>query len=139
MSELPHSVRIREVGPRDGFQNEPETIPTHEKVRLIDQLGRQARDNEFGLRREIIQNAQVVLCTHGGTSSMLSRHKFDLVVMDEASQATEPLSWIPITLGKKVVFAGDSHQLPPTIYSRVAAERGLKTTIFDRMKKILPE
>ncbi len=38
MSELPKTVRIREVGPRDGFQNEPETIPTAEKVRLIDQL-----------------------------------------------------------------------------------------------------
>jgi hydroxymethylglutaryl-CoA lyase len=40
MSELPRRVRIREVGPRDGFQNEPEVIPTHEKVRLIDQLAR---------------------------------------------------------------------------------------------------
>ncbi len=35
MSELPQRVRIREVGPRDGFQNEPEVIPTEEKVRLI--------------------------------------------------------------------------------------------------------
>jgi len=33
-------VRIREVGPRDGFQNEPETIPTADKIRLIDALGR---------------------------------------------------------------------------------------------------
>lgn len=33
-------VRIREVGPRDGFQNEPETIPTAGKIRLIDALGR---------------------------------------------------------------------------------------------------
>jgi hydroxymethylglutaryl-CoA lyase len=38
-------VRIREVGPRDGFQNEPEIIPTADKVRLIDQLAR------TGLRR----------------------------------------------------------------------------------------
>jgi len=38
MGALPSSVRIREVGPRDGFQNEPETIPTGEKVRLIDML-----------------------------------------------------------------------------------------------------
>jgi hydroxymethylglutaryl-CoA lyase len=38
MAEYPESVRIREVGPRDGFQNEPETIPTDEKVRLIDML-----------------------------------------------------------------------------------------------------
>jgi hydroxymethylglutaryl-CoA lyase len=35
---LPSNARIREVGPRDGFQNEPETIPTAEKVRLIDLL-----------------------------------------------------------------------------------------------------
>ena len=38
-------VRIREVGPRDGFQNEPEIIPTDDKVRLIDMLAR------TGLRR----------------------------------------------------------------------------------------
>jgi hydroxymethylglutaryl-CoA lyase len=38
MVELPKAVRIREVGPRDGFQNEPETIDTAEKVRLIDLL-----------------------------------------------------------------------------------------------------
>jgi hydroxymethylglutaryl-CoA lyase len=35
---LPDRVRIREVGPRDGFQNEPEVIATEDKVRLIDLL-----------------------------------------------------------------------------------------------------
>jgi hydroxymethylglutaryl-CoA lyase len=40
MTELPRRVRIREVGPRDGFQNEPEVIPTPEKVRLIGLLAR---------------------------------------------------------------------------------------------------
>ncbi len=43
--ELPREVRIREVGPRDGFQNEPEVIPTEEKVRLIGMLA------DSGLRR----------------------------------------------------------------------------------------
>lgn len=38
MAEYPEKVRIREVGPRDGFQNEPETIATEDKVRLIDLL-----------------------------------------------------------------------------------------------------
>ncbi len=37
--DLPTSVRLREVGPRDGFQNEPETIATADKVRLIGMLG----------------------------------------------------------------------------------------------------
>jgi hydroxymethylglutaryl-CoA lyase len=37
---VPDSVRIREVGPRDGFQNEPEVIATDAKVRLIELLAR---------------------------------------------------------------------------------------------------
>src|SRR3954468_1514113 len=45
IEQLPKTVRIREVGPRDGFQNEPEVIPTEEKVRLIGLLG------ETGLKR----------------------------------------------------------------------------------------
>jgi hydroxymethylglutaryl-CoA lyase len=42
---LPDEVRIREVGPRDGFQNEPEVIATADKLRLIELLG------ASGLRR----------------------------------------------------------------------------------------
>ncbi len=38
MSPLPERVRVREVGPRDGFQNEPEVVPTADKVRLIELL-----------------------------------------------------------------------------------------------------
>jgi hydroxymethylglutaryl-CoA lyase len=45
VSDVPASVRIREVGPRDGFQNEPEVLATGDKVRLIEMLGR------TGLRR----------------------------------------------------------------------------------------
>jgi hydroxymethylglutaryl-CoA lyase len=37
-SPLPGQARIREVGPRDGFQNEPEVISTETKVRLINAL-----------------------------------------------------------------------------------------------------
>jgi len=45
VSALPAAVAIREVGPRDGFQNEPEVIATADKVRLIEELAR------TGLRR----------------------------------------------------------------------------------------
>ena len=40
MRGLPRAVSVREVGPRDGFQNEPEVIPTERKVELIDALAR---------------------------------------------------------------------------------------------------
>jgi len=36
----PQRVRIREVGPRDGFQNEPEVVATEDKVRLVEMLAR---------------------------------------------------------------------------------------------------
>jgi hydroxymethylglutaryl-CoA lyase len=42
---VPEHVSVREVGPRDGFQNEPEVIPTAQKIRLINLLMR------TGLRR----------------------------------------------------------------------------------------
>jgi hydroxymethylglutaryl-CoA lyase len=45
MSDMPARVRVREVGPRDGFQNEPEVIATADKVRLIEMLA------ATGLRR----------------------------------------------------------------------------------------
>jgi hydroxymethylglutaryl-CoA lyase len=45
MASLPSTARIREVGPRDGFQNEPEVIPTAQKVELIEALA------ATGLRR----------------------------------------------------------------------------------------
>src|ERR671930_12420 len=37
---MAEQVLIREVGPRDGFQNEPEIIATEDRVRLIDMLAR---------------------------------------------------------------------------------------------------
>jgi hydroxymethylglutaryl-CoA lyase len=40
VASFPKAVSIREVGPRDGFQNEPETIPTERKVELIEALAR---------------------------------------------------------------------------------------------------
>ena len=43
--QLPDAVRIREVGPRDGFQNEPEVVATDDKVRLIGMLA------DAGLKR----------------------------------------------------------------------------------------
>jgi hydroxymethylglutaryl-CoA lyase len=44
METLPHRVSIREVGPRDGLQNE-QPVPTESKVRLLDAL------SQTGLRR----------------------------------------------------------------------------------------
>jgi ATP-dependent RNA/DNA helicase IGHMBP2 len=105
----------------------------------IKALWREARDLEYALSRRIVREAQVVLATHGGIGKILSREKFDAAVLDEASQATEPLSWIPIVHAKKLVLAGDPLQLPPTIYSQKAAKAGLSVTLMERLMGKVPE
>ncbi|MDE2489976.1 MAG: AAA family ATPase [Elusimicrobia bacterium] len=109
------------------------------REREIARLWREARDLEFEIQRRIVNSASVVLATHAGLSKRFVKGSFDLVAMDEASQATEPLSWVPLTIAKKAVFAGDANQLPPTIYSKEAAAGGLAVTLFDRLKDVLPQ
>ncbi|OIO10653.1 MAG: hypothetical protein AUJ52_03585 [Elusimicrobia bacterium CG1_02_63_36] len=105
--------------------------------REAQRLWKEARKLELAISRRLAASAQVVLSTHGGISPTYLRGGFDLVVLDEASQATEPLSWIALLKGPKAVFAGDSCQLPPTLYSREAAEGGLSITLFERLQKTL--
>jgi len=108
------------------------------REREVGRLWREARDLEAEISRRVVASANVVLATHAGLSKRHVKGDFDLVAMDEASQATEPLSWVPITIAKKVVFAGDANQLPPTIYSKEAVEGGLGVTLFDRLKELVP-
>lgn len=80
---------------------------------------------------EQFDQAQVIACTPVVSSSRLMRDRFfSTVFIDEAAQALEPMSWIPITRSNRVIFAGDHHQLPPTVKSKNAD--GLKYTLFER-------
>ena len=110
----------------------------HSIQKEINALWQEARDLEYGIGKGIVASADVVLVTHGGIAKAITKKPFDLLIMDEASQATEPLSWIPITQARKVVFAGDSLQLPPTIYSEKAKKEGLGITLFERLQGLVP-
>lgn len=54
---------------------------------------------------------------HGAGGFHLKNQTFDIVIIDEASQALEAQCWVPLLSAKKVVLAGDHLQLPPTIKS----------------------
>lgn len=110
-------------------------IPRGELFRLKKEI----RAAEKDIFRSVIRSAQVVLSTHGGLNLNMFRENFDLVILDEASQSTEPLSWIPLVKAKKVVLAGDVCQLPPMIYSEEAAKAGLSLTLLERLKTTLPK
>ncbi|MBI5200908.1 MAG: AAA family ATPase, partial [Elusimicrobia bacterium] len=108
------------------------------REREIRRLWKQTKDFEKDLERRILSGAQVVLATHAGLPKSL-RGRFDVAMLDEASQATEPLSWVPLTVADKAVFAGDPMQLPPTLYSTEAAKDGLSVTLFEELQKRMPD
>ena len=65
--------------------------------------------------------------------SPLSALRFDLALVDEATQAIEPLTLLAFLRAERVVLAGDHQQLPPTVLSQEAAAGGLGTSLFERL------
>ena len=88
--------------------------------------------------RDIVSRADVVCSTNSTAGSdLLLEKSFDVVVIDEATQATEPSCLIPLVKAKKLIMAGDHRQLPPTILNSEA--NALSFTLFERFLKIYPE
>ncbi len=85
------------------------------------------------LVENIIDSAQVITCTLvGSVHKALGDRTFRTVVIDEAAQALEPATWIPITRASKVVLAGDPFQLPPTVKSDEARRGGFAVTMIEK-------
>jgi predicted DNA helicase len=97
------------------------------------QLKEEAEQLEFYIISNLIENAEVIVTTLVGASShWLKGHKFKTLFIDEAAQALEPACWIPILKTRRVVFAGDHFQLPPTVKSQKAGKQGLEITLFEK-------
>jgi ATP-dependent RNA/DNA helicase IGHMBP2 len=82
----------------------------------------------------VLGRAQVLCATLtalGGTP--LSRMHFGLALVDEATQAIEPLSLLAFLRADRVLLAGDHRQLPPTVLSEAAAKGGLSRSLFERL------
>ncbi|MFP4115933.1 MAG: IGHMBP2 family helicase, partial [Candidatus Aenigmatarchaeota archaeon] len=102
-----------------------------------DELAKKAKRLEQEAVDEIMDGVDVV-CTTNSTagSDMMEDRDFDVVIIDEATQATEPSCLIPMNHANKVVMAGDHKQLPPTILNQEAKEQGLEETLFERMIEV---
>lgn len=84
----------------------------------------------------LFDNAQVICCTPvASTNRALAKKTFDTLFFDEASQALEAISWIPLLKCKRVIFSGDHFQLPPVVKSIKAKQEGLDNTMLDRLSK----
>ncbi|KAF5384145.1 hypothetical protein D9615_003261 [Tricholomella constricta] len=81
-------------------------------------LRKEYRQREGGVVKSVLSESQVVLATcHSAGGRQLWNHDFDVLIIDEATQALEAVCWIPVFKAKKLILAGDPMQLPPTILS----------------------
>jgi DNA polymerase alpha-associated DNA helicase A len=116
----------------------------------LKELRKEFREREKKCVGTLIGRSKVVLATlHGAGGYQLKDENFDVVIIDEASQALEAQCWVPLLKAKKVVLAGDHLQLPPTIKSlnsktkpkgkdqeEIPKGMTLATTLFDRLLKM---
>jgi ATP-dependent RNA/DNA helicase IGHMBP2 len=113
----------------------PEAKAQWQEARALD---RDAAQEIANADRAIVARADVVLATCAGCDHFLlgrgdDRTIFDCVVVDEATQAPDPLLLVALARGKVCVLAGDPHQLGPVVTGGPDAEATLGTTIFERL------
>ena len=116
------------------------------------ELRKEYRIRENQCVTNLVGRSKVVLATlHGAGGYQLRHESFDVVIIDEASQALEAQCWVPLLSAKRLVLAGDHLQLPPTIKSANATSKvakakldgngtkkdvsasSLEVTLFDRL------
>lgn len=103
----------------------------------IDELHDEIKRVENKMIRDIIETSDVILSTNSSAAlESISKTKFDVAIIDEASQATIPSVLIPIAKAHRFILAGDHKQLPPTIISDKAQK--LEKTLFEELIKIYP-
>ncbi|WP_460559926.1 AAA domain-containing protein [Halorubrum pallidum] len=83
-----------------------------------------------------LRDAPVVAATTAACGSRVMREcEFDVALVDEASQLTEPGTHAAISLADRFVLVGDHEQLPPV----VRAENDLRTSLFQRLIETYPD
>ncbi|VDM44309.1 unnamed protein product [Toxocara canis] len=104
-------------------------------TRKISQEASRLRDS---MRKSVISEKQVILCTvSSGSLHMLRRFGFfpDVVVIDEAAQAMECATWVPVLQAPRCILAGDHCQLPAVLHSNEALSQGLGTSLMETLYK----
>ncbi|KAK8088865.1 hypothetical protein PG997_003826 [Apiospora hydei] len=113
----------------------------------LKELRKEYRTRERQCVSDLIRGSKVVLATlHGAGGFQLKNEAFDVIIIDEASQALEAQCWVPLLAAKKAICAGDHLQLPPTVKSsnsktkatvkegeKIIKGMNLETTLFDRL------
>ncbi|KAF9561362.1 hypothetical protein CPC08DRAFT_750035 [Agrocybe pediades] len=113
-------------------------------IMKLDQLKDQEKSDSRTLntlrrntRREILNQADIICTTLSGAGhDTLENLEFSMVIIDEAAQAIELSSLIPLKYGcSQCVMVGDPQQLPPTVLSQEATRFGYNQSLFVRLQR----
>ncbi len=101
-----------------------------EAKRLMDD----ARKLERKAVNSLLSQSQVICATCASLDGhVLSGESFDVALLDEATQATEPTALVAFTKAPTVILAGDPQQLSATVLSMEAQAQGLGVSLFERL------
>ena len=103
--------------------------------REVNRNFKEIRSLEGSMISAVLDGAEVICATTIGVGhKLLKDRRFPVVLMDEATQASEPSALVPITRGcRQLVLVGDHKQLPPTVISEAAQLGGLGQSLFERL------
>lgn len=135
-------AEARQLRHKIDARRERGTLGRNERIEMHREARRLEGDARAQLRRAqaaILDRCQVVLSTAAGADAdLLAGRRFDVLLLDEATQAPDPVALVPLRRVAKVVMAGDPEQLPPTVLDLEAERAGLGRTIFERVAKRWP-
>ncbi|WP_137288581.1 AAA domain-containing protein [Natronorubrum halophilum] len=123
LEDVVEAERVVRVGSESGIRNDMEPY-------------RLERAGDPEDRVAELQNAQVVAATTATCGSRVMKEQaFDVALVDEAAQLTEPGTCAAINLAERFVLVGDHEQLPPV----VRAENDLTESLFERLVDLHPD
>jgi hypothetical protein len=105
----------------------------------IARIGRHSSNNvmqEYHMNTKP-SNAEVVAGTMSAAAEVSA--DFDWVVVDEATQASQPATLMPLLKGSQIILAGDHKQLPPFASSEDAKREEMHISLFEHILKVYGE
>lgn len=139
---IDNSIKVVRVGKLDliSVDLHPYTLERHKVV--------SKDENHKSVTRTVMKSAQVIATTCTGAGDLtLKGLSFPYVIIDEATQVTEPNSLIPLMNNcQQLTLIGDPAQLSPTLLAFIPEDDGSKLpqvkqltqTVFHRLQKVLP-
>ena len=140
---LSHSLHASESKSNSNAMSELKEMAKNATGTILAKLKAEMSEIELGAdrkRKKMLKTCPIVGVTCVSTAlEVLQDQSFDILLLDEASQLTEPLCLAPIMRSKckYVIIAGDPNQLPPVVCSpekvQGVSNHGLSRPLFVRL------